>query len=132
MIWLPTVENVLLLHHKLIEATGGADGVRDLGLIESALSRATASFGEVEAHPGLAEKAAAVGCGLTQNHGFVDGNKRVGMAAMLLILRRNGVMMTYSQDELISLGMKVAQGRADVGQVAAWIRQHQTKETPQA
>lgn len=132
MIWLPTIENVLLLHHKLIEATGGADGVRDLGLIESALSRALAAFGGVEAYSGLAEKAAAVGCGLTQNHGFVDGNKRIGMAAMLLILRRNGVQLSYSQDELVGLGLEVAQGCADVEQVAAWIRQHQKKEMPQA
>lgn len=124
MIWLPTIENVLLLHQKMIDATGGAPGVRDLSLIESALSRAEAAFGGVEAHPGIFAKAAAVGCGLTQNHGFVDGNKRIGMATMLLILRRNGVCLSYTQEELIALGLSVAQGLADVQQLAAWIEAH--------
>ena len=126
MIWLPTVENVLLLHQKLIDRSGGSAGVRDLGLIESALARAEAAFGGVEAHQGTIRKAAAVGCGLTQNHGFVDGNKRIGMAAMLLILRRNGVKLAYTQAELVTLGLEVAQGKADTEQVAAWIARHRT------
>lgn len=126
MIWLPTVENVLLLHQKLIDRSGGSAGVRDLGLIESALARAEAAFGGVEAHQGIIRKAAAVGCGLTQNHGFVDGNKRIGMAAMLLILRRNGVKLAYTQAELVTLGLEVAQGKADTEQVAAWIARHRT------
>ncbi len=127
MMWLPTAAHVLLLHQKLLEASGGSAGVRDMGLIESALARAEASFGGVEAHPGVIRKAAAVGCGLAQNHGFVDGNKRIGMATMLLILRRNGVAISYTQDELIELGLSVAQDTADVEQVSAWIEQHQTE-----
>ncbi len=86
MIWLPTFEQVLLLHQKLVDASIGACGARDPGLIESALARAQAAFAGVEAHEGVIRKAAAVGCELTQNHGFVDGNKRIGMAVMLLIL----------------------------------------------
>lgn len=125
-LWLPRVEDVLLLHRKLIERTGGAEGVRDLGLIESALARAEASFGGVEAHPSLEDKAAAVGCGLMQNHGFVDGNKRVGVTVLLLILRRNGVTLHYTQDELVQLGLSVAQGLLDVPQAASWIREHTT------
>lgn len=123
-IWLPTLDHVLLLHEKLIAQTGGANGVRDMGLIESALARASASFGGVEAHPGIIAKAAAVGCGLTQNHGFVDGNKRIGMAAMLLILRRNGIVLKYTQDELVSLGLSVACGQMSVQDAAAWIEAH--------
>ena len=131
-LWLPTVEDVLLLHRKLIERTGGAEGVRDLGLIESALARAEASFGGVEAHPSLEDKAAAVGCGLMQNHGFVDGNKRVGVTVLLLILRRNGVTLHYTQDELVQLGLSVAQGLLDVPQAAAWIRQHSADDGDRA
>ena len=123
-LWLPTAEDVLLLHRKLIQRTGGADGVRDMGLIESALARAEASFGGVEAHPSLEEKVAAVGCGLMQNHGFVDGNKRVGVTVLLLMLRRNGVTLRYTQEELVQLGLSVAQGVMDVPQTAAWIRNH--------
>lgn len=128
MIWLPTTENVLMLHQKLVEASGGSAGVRDIGLIESAIARAQAAFGGVEAHQGTAAKAAAVGCGLTQNHGFVDGNKRIGMAVMLLILRRNGVHLIYTQEELISLGLAVAQNTADLAFVQNWIEQHKAEE----
>lgn len=124
MIWLPTVEHVLMLHQKIMNVSGGASGVRDLGLIESALARAQASFAGVEAHQGIVNKAAAVGCGLTQNHGFVDGNKRIGMAVMLLILRRNGVKLTYTQEELVALGLAVACGKADKEQTAEWIARH--------
>lgn len=128
MIWLPTTENVVLLHQKLIEASSGSTGVRDIGLIESAVNRAKAAFAGVEAHPGIVAKAAAVGCGLTQNHGFVDGNKRIGMAVMLLILRRNGVTMAYTQAELVTLGLDVAQGLADVEEVQKWIEAHKVEE----
>lgn len=127
MIWLPTLGNVLLLHEKLVEASGGSAGVRDLGLIESAINRATMAFGGVEAHKGIIAKAAAVGCGLTQNHGFVDGNKRIGMAVMLLILRRNGVQLAYTQAELVALGLEVAQGNADVEAVQKWIETHKAE-----
>ena len=128
MIWLPTMENVLLLHEKLVEASGGSAGVRDLGLIESAINRANSAFGGVEAHRGIIAKAAAVGCGLTQNHGFIDGNKRIGVAVMLLILRRNGVTMAYTQAELVTLGLNVAQGIADVEDVQKWIETHKAEE----
>lgn len=124
MIWLPTMENVLLLHQKMAECSGGSTGVRDIGLIESALARAQAAFGCVELYPDVIGKAAAVGGGLTKNHGFIDGNKRIGMATMLLILRRNGVRLSYTQDELISLGLNVAQGTLDVEEVMAWLDEH--------
>lgn len=129
MMWMPTADNVLLLHQKLVERSGGAAGVRDLGLIESALARAQAAFDGVDAHPGVIRKAAAVGCGLTQNHGFVDGNKRIGMATMLLILRRNGIGLIYTQDELVWLGLSVAQGKADIEQVTEWITRHRQPES---
>ena len=124
MIWLPTIDHILLLHQKMIACSGGSAGVRDRGLIESALARGQASFGEVELYPAIEQKAAAIGCGLTQNHGFVDGNKRIGMAAMLLILRRNGVKLAYAQEELIELGLAVAQGTANVKETTEWIQNH--------
>jgi len=124
MIWLPTIEHILLLHQKMISCSGGSAGVRDLGLIESALARGQASFGEVELYPDIEQKAAAIGCGLMQNHSFVDGNKRLGMATMLLILRRNGVQLAYTQEELIDLGLAVAQGTANVKEVTEWIQAH--------
>lgn len=126
MIWLPTVEHILLLHRKMIACSGGSSGVRDMGLIESAIARGQAAFGEVELYSSIEQKSAAIGCGLTQNRGFVDGNKRIGMAAMLLILRRNGVHISYTQQELIELGLAVAQGVLDVEETTAWIQRHTT------
>ena len=123
-IWLPTAEQVLIMHERLLQLTGGSAGVRDIRLIESAIARANAAFGGVEAHAGLLAKAAAVCCGLTQNHGFVDGNKRIGVTTMLMILRKNGTRLIYTQEELVHLGLDVAQGTMDVPQVEAWLSAH--------
>ena len=123
-VWLPSLEQVIIIHERLILHTGGSAGIRDIGLIDSALARASAAYGGVEAYPGLIAKAAAIACGLTQNHGFIDGNKRIGVTTMLLTIQRNGVRLQYTQDELICLGLQLAQGLADVSQVEAWIRAH--------
>ena len=124
MIWLPTLSQLILLHEKVIARSGGAAGMRDAGLIESALMRASASFGDYEAYTTVAEKAAAVCCGLIGNHGFVDGNKRIGVMAMLLILKKNGIALGYTQPELVRLGLDAAQGSVSVAEVAAWIESH--------
>lgn len=124
MYWLPDPDTVLRLHSMMILHSGGSDGARDIGLVHSAIARASAAFGGVEAYPALVEKAAAMGCGLAQNHGFIDGNKRIGMAVMLLILRRNSVALHYSQEELVALGLAVARGDADVQDVLNWIKSH--------
>jgi len=123
-VWLPTLAQVLLIHERLILRTGGSAGIRDTGLIESALSRAEAGFGAYEAYPDMLSKAAAICCGLTQNHGFVDGNKRIGVTTMLMILRKNGVSLSYTQDELVDLGLSIAQGKTNVPETTAWLRAH--------
>jgi len=92
--------------------------------------RASAEFGGVEAYPSVAQKAAAVCCGLISNHGFVDGNKRIGVMAMLLILSKNGVLLQYSQQELIRLGLDAAQGLLSVENVTDWIESHNENSAP--
>ena len=124
MIWLPTLGQLIRLHEKTVARSGGSAGVRDIGLIESALMRANASFSGSDAYVSISEKAAAICCGLIGNHGFVDGNKRIGVMAMMLILKKNGFAMKYTQAELIELGMDAAQGKIDVAEVAAWIEEH--------
>lgn len=124
MIWLFTLEQLCRMHSKLIARTGGSDGMRDRGLVESALMRANAEFGGVEAYPDIAGKAAAVCCGLIGNHGFVDGNKRIGVAALLMMLRKNGIALNYTQAELIRLGLDAAQDLTGVEAVAEWIEAH--------
>lgn len=123
-VWLPELSDVVRFHTMVSEATGGADGVREAGLIDSALARASAAFAGVEAYPDVIGKAAAAGCGLVQNHGFIDGNKRIGVAVMLLILRRNGVTLRYTQEELARLGLSLAQGLLSVPETIRWIEDH--------
>ncbi|MBQ8312460.1 MAG: type II toxin-antitoxin system death-on-curing family toxin [Clostridia bacterium] len=124
MIWLPSLEHILLLHDELVKHSGGSKDIRDIGLVESALARASASYEGYELYPGVAEKAAAVCCGLVQNHGFVDGNKRIGVAAMLLILKRNHVDLHFATDDLVWLGLAIARGDSDIPQVIEWIDLH--------
>ena len=124
MNWLPTIEQIIRLHSKMIARSGGSDGVRDIGLIESALMRASAGYGEYEVYRTSVQKAAAVCCGLVSNHGFIDGNKRIGVASLLLILQKNGIKLQYTQQELIKLGLDLAQGVMDVSECILWIEQH--------
>ena len=84
-------EKVLLLHQLMAEATGGSVGVRDEGLLESALESAFAGFGEKEFYPTKEEKGARIGFALISNHAFVDGNKRIGMYIMMAFLEMNGI-----------------------------------------
>lgn len=87
-------DQILLLHHALIEETGGLDGLRDEGLLESALDAPFQSFGETDVYPSIQQKGARLGFGLIQNHAFVDGNKRIGALAMLVFLSLNGIEWT--------------------------------------
>ena len=108
----------------MVARSGGSDGFRDIGLIESAIMRATAGYGDYDVYPTAIQKAAAICCGLVGNHGFIDGNKRIGVASMLLILQKNGVILRYTQKELIQLGLELAQGLVSVEDCAHWIEQH--------
>ena len=100
-----TVDEIIMLHDKLLTATGGLPGLRDRGLLESAVFGVNASFEDVEQYPAVEEKAARLAYGLISNHAFADGNKRVGVLAMLMTLRLNGVNLQYTQQELIDLGL---------------------------
>ena len=124
-----TVDEVVLLHEKLLTATGGASGLRDRGLLESAVFAMNAGFEETEQYPTVEEKAARLAYALTQNHAFVDGNKRVGMLAMLTTLALNEVELHYTQAELIELGLGVASGLIQYDGILDWIRRHENGKT---
>lgn len=98
--------------------------LRDLGALESAVAQLRHSFGGEDLYPGLASKAAALGFSLIQNHPFVDGNKRVGHAAMLAFLRLNGQDLAVTIDEAEQTILEVASGRLDRDGLAAWIERH--------
>lgn len=119
-----TTEEVLMLHGKLLAATGGLPGLRDRGLLESAVLSAEAGFEDVEQYPTAEEKAARLAFSLISDHPFADGNKRVGVLAMLMTLKLNGVALRYAQQELIDLGLAAASGKAGYEEILAWILRH--------
>ena len=121
-----TTEEVIGLHKKLIERTGGSHGIRDRGLLESATFSAQANFDSEEAYPTLEEKAARLCYSITNNHAFIDGNKRIGVFTMLMTLKLNSVRISYTQAELITLGLSVADGSFDYNAVLQWIINHKT------
>ena len=110
-----------LLHDESLAEHGGAPGLRDPGLFESALARPLnlAAYGT----PDIADLAAAYGVGLAKNHPFVDGNKRVAFLAVGLFLAMNGRRLTASQAEATAAMLAVAAGEVDEPTFAAWIRE---------
>ena len=120
-------EKVLLLHQLIAQETGGDAGVRDFGLLESALESAYQTFDGTELFPSKEEKAAKLGFSLISNHAFVDGNKRIGMYAMLAFLEMNGIHISPSNDDVIDLGLSVASGAADYEDILEWIKKFETK-----
>ena len=119
-------EKILLLHRIIAEATGGSMGVRDEGLLESALEAAYASFDGQEFYPTKEEKGARLGYALISNHAFVDGNKRIGMYVMLSFLELNGIRIEASNEEVAELGLAVASGSAGYDDILDWIKSHKT------
>lgn len=117
-------EKVLLLHRILLEETGGSGGVRDIGLLDSALESAYVTFDGKELFPSKEEKAARIGIGLISNHAFVDGNKRIGMYVLLSFLELNGIYIEATDEEVIEVGLSVAQGVMKYEQLLDWIRKH--------
>ena len=112
---------VTALHSALIREFGGIDGIRDEGLLESALAAPFQTFGGEPVYPSLQAKAAQLGFGLIRNHPFVDGNKRIGAHTMLVFLAVNGIELRYEQQELIDIVLSVAAGQIDRQGLLQWI-----------
>jgi len=119
-----TAAQVLFIHARLIAETGGATGLRDLGLLEAAVARPQATFDGADLYPDRWAKAAALMASLVQSHPFVDGNKRVGVTAAGIFLQRNGLRLTATNDEVEALALAVAQGAMTTEQIAIWFVQH--------
>ena len=117
-------EKVLLLHKLIAQETGGSVGVRDEGLLESALEGAFATFDGQELYPTKEEKGARLGFTLISNHAFVDGNKRIGMYVMLTFLEVNGIHMEASNEEVAQIGLAVAAGQMSYDELLDWVRAH--------
>ena len=116
---------ILMLHQQLVEQTGGSGGIRDEGLLDSALSAPFQSFDNTDVYPSLQQKAARLCFGLVKNHPFVDGNKRIGAHAMLVFLAVNGVELTYTQTELSDIILQVAASEKEYADLLDWLIRHQ-------
>ena len=119
-----TLKETLELHRRIIERTGGTMGVRDAGMLQSALAQPIMTFGGEDLYPTIIEKASALGFSLIKNHPFVDGNKRVGHAAVETFLVLNGYEINSAVDEQERLILQVASGAWGRDEFTEWCRSH--------
>lgn len=117
-------EKVKLLHQLISEETGGSIGIRDEGLLESALEGAFATFDGKDFYPSKEEKGAKIGYTLISNHAFVDGNKRIGMYVMLTFLEVNGIKIEATNEEVAETGLAVAAGTMKYEEFLKWVKDH--------
>ena len=113
---------------RVVEETGGSHGVRDIGLLESAVARPQAMFESQELYTNHFSKAAALVDSLIRNHPFVDGNKRTGVAASAISPGRNGWLLDVSSRELEVFALQVARAELSISETARWLREHCTPE----
>ena len=116
---------ILLLHEQLIAETGGSSGLRDEGMLDSALNAPFQTFGGEDVYPSLQQKAARLCFGLVKNHPFVDGNKRIGAHVMLVFLALNGIELRHTQTELSDVILQLAAGTIQSSDLLNWILAHQ-------
>ena len=120
-----TKQQVLRMHKELIRVSGGSEGVRDEGLLESALETPFQEFAGEALFPTIQAKAARLGYGLVKNHAMIDGNKRIGAHVMLVFLSLNGIELSYTQKELYTVILQVAAGECSTEELLDWILTHQ-------
>ncbi len=119
-----TKEQIILLHAQLIKETGGMEGIRDEGLLDSAILSPFQSFDGNDLYPTVLEKGARLGFELIQSHAFIDGNKRIGAHAMLVFLALNGFVFSYTQKELTEIILSVAAGEKNCDDLLLWLQSH--------
>lgn len=120
-------KQIMFLHKRIISTTGGSHGIRDKGLLESAVYRPQASFGGKDFYLDLYQKTAVLCHSIINNHPFIDGNKRVGFEGMRLMLRLNGYDIKASQKEKFDFAMNIAKGKMNEQDITEWINRHSLK-----
>lgn len=121
-----SIEKVKLLHQLLAEETGGSVGVRDEGLLNSAIEGIYQTFDGKELYPTKEEKGARLGYSLISNHSFLDGNKRIGMHVMLTFLEVNGIKLECADNDIVNAGLGVASGKMSYEDLLAWVIYHKS------
>ena len=114
-------EQVIRLHDVLMSKTGGTCGIRDDSLIESALAAPFQTFDGIELYPSSAAKIARIAYSLVSNHPFVDGNKRIGTYVMLVLLELNNIDASFTDDDVIQIGLELAKGDMNYDQLLGLI-----------
>lgn len=122
-----SLDQIISIHRNQLELYGGDDGLRDMGLLQSALAVPASGFGEEYFHKDIYEMAAAYLFHIVKNHPFVDGNKRVGFVASYIFLRLNGVVVTADEDAYEKITLDTAQGKAEKPALAAFFKKHSRK-----
>jgi death-on-curing protein len=123
-----TLDEILMFHRKILKKTGGRDGLRDKSLLESAINQVGQTFDGKDLYPTVIDKISVMTYSLISNHAFVDGNKRIGIAVMIITLKINFIKVSYTQEELIELGLGVASGKFRERDIASWIEEHILKK----
>lgn len=123
MIWI-SAEDILLIHSRVIEGSGGLDGLRDRNGLEAAIAAPMQTFDGQELYPSDIEKIARLGFGLASNHAFVDGNKRISAMMTQLLLKWNGYDLTLRTGELADMFIAIADGTANGKDLMDWVYAH--------
>ena len=121
-----SLDDIIESHQNQIDTYGGSHGIRDIGLLESAIAQPEACFGGQHLHADIFEMAAAYLYHLVMNHPFVDGNKRVGLEAALIFLEINDKSLIANDDELVDLVLKTTAGQIGKREIAEFFRSHCT------
>ena len=120
-----SVDKVKLLHQLMAEETGGSVGIRDEGLLDSAIEGIYQTFNGKELYPSKEEKGARLGYSLISNHSFLDGNKRIGMFVMLTFLEVNGIRLECTNEDVAEAGLAVADGKMGYKDLLEWVKSHE-------
>lgn len=120
----PTLEDIITLHDKIVEQSGGSQGIRDLTLIDSAINTPFQTFGGFELYPTFEEKAARLAYNLTMNHAFFDGNKRISAGALIFFLKINQRELLATDQEIIDLFLSVASKQKGYNELLEWVKEH--------
>ena len=124
-----TLDDVIAIHDNMVSLYGGSHGIRDLGLVDSAVARPQATFGGEDLYPGIYKKAAALFHSLIFNHAFVDGNKRTSITSTARFLSMNGYELNASDKEFVSFPLRVENKHLSFEEIASWLKNH-TKRIP--
>lgn len=122
-----TPQQVLAIHDQMVKRFGGSSGIRDVGLVESAVARPMATFDGVDLYNNIFDKAAALLQSLLKNHPFVDGNKRTALSSAGIFLKMNGYILKNYHEEEIEFGVNVDNKHLSIEDISAWLKNHSEK-----